>query len=83
MHHARWHHLMKDDTLKLTDSEQKEGWHWCNEFDGLLVKGDPNQAYCGPSCIGNDDNLEGCSTPGCGYPDGKPCIRCGFVAPPD
>jgi hypothetical protein len=24
---------------------------------------------------------EGCSTPGCGYPDGNPCIKCGLVIP--
>lgn len=24
----------------------------------------------------------GCSTPGCGYPDGKPCINCGLVIRP-
>ena len=21
----------------------------------------------------------GCSAPGCGYPDGKPCIHCGLI----
>ena len=25
------------------------------------------------------DFQRNCSTPGCGYPDGKPCIGCGFV----
>jgi hypothetical protein len=31
----RWD--MGDLTLKLTDEEMSRGWHWCWEFDGLLV----------------------------------------------
>lgn len=29
--------LMEDDRLKLTEDELREGWHFCYEFDGLLV----------------------------------------------
>jgi hypothetical protein len=25
----------------------------------------------------------GCSTPGCGFPDGRRCIRCGLTIPPN
>lgn len=28
------------------------------------------------------DELLGCSKPGCGYPDGRPCIGCGRVVQP-
>lgn len=27
----------------------------------------------------SDWNLNGCSKPGCGFPDGKPCIGCGLI----
>lgn len=33
----RWKDLMWSDDLKLTEPELAEGWHWCPEFDGLLV----------------------------------------------
>lgn len=52
----RFHALMRDDTLALTPEEQAEGWHFCHEFDGLLVKGDPNQEYCGDACIEGERN---------------------------
>lgn len=39
--------LMKDDSLKLTEDELREGWHFCCEFDGLLVgPGMGEQAFC-------------------------------------
>lgn len=28
---------MKSDELKLTQAEIYDGWHFCHEFDGLLV----------------------------------------------
>jgi hypothetical protein len=28
---------MADDTLKLTADELKDGWHFCYDWDGLLV----------------------------------------------
>ena len=34
---TRWHSLMEDDSAALTADEIAEGWHWCCEFDGLLV----------------------------------------------
>lgn len=33
----RYAELMVDDHLDLTTEEIKEGWHFCVEFDGLLV----------------------------------------------
>ena len=35
----RWKALMDDRTnsVNLTEAEIAEGWHWCHEFDGLLV----------------------------------------------
>jgi len=37
--HERWLSLMecKDDSLNLTEEEFNEGWHFCAEWDGLLV----------------------------------------------
>ena len=29
-----------------------------------------------------DDDPNWCSTPGCGFPDGRPCIKCGLVVKP-
>lgn len=33
----RWTNLMKDDSLELTEEEIKKGWHFCYDWDGLLV----------------------------------------------
>lgn len=35
----RWKFLMSQDGIdqELTESEISEGWHWCYEFDFLLV----------------------------------------------
>lgn len=37
MNSERWQKLMADDTLALTASEKRIGWHFCNDYDGLLV----------------------------------------------
>ena len=37
MNDERWKKLMEDDSIELTRDEISQGWHWCNEFDGLLV----------------------------------------------
>jgi hypothetical protein len=37
MDDKRWQELMDNDDLRLTDQEIKEGWHFCPEFDGLLI----------------------------------------------
>lgn len=33
----RWQLLMDNDLLNLTADEKAQGWHFCLEFDGLLV----------------------------------------------
>lgn len=33
----RWHDLMDDEALKLNEQEQAQGWHFCPEWDGLLI----------------------------------------------
>lgn len=49
MTQERWTHLMNcEPPEKLTLEERTEGWHWCCEWDGLLV---------GPGM----DELEPCS----------------------
>lgn len=46
----RFSELMKDCSLSLTPEEIAEGWHFCHEYDGCLVKGDPKEEFCGDSC---------------------------------
>lgn len=33
----RYKELMADDTAQLTDAEIAAGWHFCQDYDGLLV----------------------------------------------
>lgn len=33
----RWTALMKDDEMNLTADEIKSGWHFCWDWDGLLI----------------------------------------------
>jgi hypothetical protein len=37
MTNERWKQLSESHNCYLKPSEISEGWHWCNEFDGLLV----------------------------------------------
>ncbi len=37
MPRERWIELMANDDLQLTLEEMAGGWHWCNDYDGLLV----------------------------------------------
>lgn len=34
---GRWIRLMEDEQLELTEEELEAGYHWCMEWDGLLV----------------------------------------------
>lgn len=36
MTNERFQALMDNDDLPLTQAEQDQGWHFCDEFDGLL-----------------------------------------------
>jgi hypothetical protein len=37
MKYTRWLHLMEDSRAKLIREEKDEGYHFCWDFDGLLV----------------------------------------------
>lgn len=37
MTNARYSALMSDDSLSLTPDEIEEGWHFCADWDSLLV----------------------------------------------
>lgn len=43
MTNERYAELMSNDELSLTDDEIKLGWHFCGDWDSLLI---------GPGCIG-------------------------------
>jgi|APGre2960657373_1045057.scaffolds.fasta_scaffold44882_3 hypothetical protein len=34
---SRWKELMDNESKQLTPEEKEKGWHFCYEFDGLLV----------------------------------------------
>lgn len=40
----RWTELMSDQSLKLTEEEIAEGWHFCWDWDGLLIHKDSMEA---------------------------------------
>jgi len=57
MTEERYNALMGDLELELTDDERREGWHWCWEFDGLLVgPGMGEQQFCGDFCKQQNPN---------------------------
>jgi hypothetical protein len=37
MSETRYQALMHDDSLRLTPEEIREGWHFCYDWDGLLI----------------------------------------------
>lgn len=49
----RWRNLMNDDDAPLTPAEIADGWHFCPEFDGLLIGPDMPQelsiCQCNPT----------------------------------
>jgi len=50
---ARYADLMKDDEMKLTQEEISAGWHFCPEWDGLLIgPGMDEFDYCCPCGVG-------------------------------
>ncbi len=52
MSDERYQALMLDMESKLTEEEINLGWHWCFEFDGLLVNAnDPDMKKCGCTCL--------------------------------
>lgn len=47
MEHERWVRLMESQTLELTPDEIAIGWHFCGDWDGLLVGPDmPMEQDC-------------------------------------
>ena len=47
MSEERYKALMEDDNLELTPEEIEAGWHFCYDFDGLLVgPGMGEQMFC-------------------------------------
>ena len=47
MPEERWNYLMQpfdgDDNVTLTAEEVANGWHWCDEWDGLLIHADDRE----------------------------------------
>lgn len=52
---GRWKELMDDESKNLTTEEQDKGWHFCHEFDGLLVgpTEDPEWECC--TCFSEEE----------------------------
>lgn len=51
MNRERWQSLMESDAPLLTKKECAEGWHFCVEWDGLLVgPGMKESEFCRQSC---------------------------------
>jgi hypothetical protein len=55
MEESRWSELMNNDDLDLTDSETAHGWHFCPEWDGLLIgPGMWEFEHCCPCGVGGN-----------------------------
>lgn len=46
MNKDRYNELMNDPNSRLTDEEIAEGYHFCLEWDGLLIHRDDPEARC-------------------------------------
>lgn len=49
MKDKRWKELMADENGTLTKEEMEQGWHWCLDFDLLLVgpgMGEQHNCHC-------------------------------------
>ncbi len=53
MTQERYCQLMENDELPLTTEEINLGWHFCHEFDGLLVGPEMHELY-GCTCLPGD-----------------------------
>ena len=50
MNRERWSLLMATDSEKLSDDEISQGWHFCDDWDGLLIgpgMGEMEACECG------------------------------------
>jgi hypothetical protein len=57
MNEKRYNELMNSETFDLTPDEMAEGYHFCNEFDGLLI--DPSMGEWEFCCCGAKYYWEG------------------------
>lgn len=46
MNDQRWRDLMHNDKLDLTDDEISAGWHFCLDWDGLLIGPGMEEMMC-------------------------------------
>lgn len=53
MNDQRWKDVQENDNIKLASEEIAEGWHFCCEFDGLLVGPGSGELTC-CSCLPKD-----------------------------
>lgn len=53
MSRDRWNLLMNNDDEKLTEEEIKAGWHFCWEWDGLLIGPGMDETQCCTSNCGS------------------------------
>ena len=59
MNRERWYLLMKNDGEKLTPEEVSQGWHFCCDWDGLLIgPGMSELEYC--DCCKEQENAQDC-----------------------
>lgn len=55
MDNKRYWELERNPTAKLTEEELASGWHWCREFDFMLVgPGMEEKACCLCPFLSND-----------------------------
>lgn len=44
MTHVRYHQLVGNIELELTDAEIDAGWHFCYDWDGMLIHSSDKEA---------------------------------------
>jgi hypothetical protein len=62
MQYERWKKLMESHDESLTDEELSAGWHWCYDWDGLLVgpgMQETEHCHCGVKFVNPDSQLPG------------------------
>mgnify|MGYP003404673768 CR=1 FL=1 len=83
MKHKRWKFLMDNfDTEQLTTEEDAQGWHWCPEYDWLLIGPTMKQWPCCELADSYDDQhprCNHCKTP-CDYCELTRCNTCQLLA---
>lgn len=54
MPYNRYQELQWAENVRLTEEEMKAGWHWCYEWDDMLIHPNmPEYAHC--TCKGNEE----------------------------